>query len=112
MIFTKGTHHSAKFETFDCSGEISPNLYFDRLLLLKVYKVSAKKKCGGVMSHDTKESWCAPHPLSAEGVEPPTKFSKRRGGLDRTSTFRGRLLGKSVVTFFRGGGELQFSHKK
>ena len=43
MIFTKGAHRSAKFQTFDCSGEISPNLYFDRLLLLKVYKVSAKK---------------------------------------------------------------------
>ena len=43
MIFTKGAHHSAKFQTFDCSGEISPNLYFDRLLLLKVYKVPAKK---------------------------------------------------------------------
>ena len=43
MIFTKGTHHSAKVQTFNCSGEISPNLYFDRLLLLKVYKVSAKK---------------------------------------------------------------------
>ena len=46
MIFTKGAHHSAKFQTFDCSGEISPNLYFDRLLLLKVYKVSAKKSMG------------------------------------------------------------------
>ena len=57
MIFTKGAHHSAKFQTFDCSGEISPNLYFDRLLLLKVYKVLAKKKYGGNMSHDTKE-WC------------------------------------------------------
>ena len=43
MVFTRGAHHSAKFQTFDCSGEISPNLYFDRLLLLKVYKVSAKK---------------------------------------------------------------------
>ena len=43
MIFTKGAHHSAKFQTFDCSGEISPNLCFDRLLLLKVYKVLAKK---------------------------------------------------------------------
>ena len=43
MIFRKGANHSAKFETFDCSGEISSNLYFDRLLLLKVYKVSAKK---------------------------------------------------------------------
>ena len=43
MIFTKGAYHSAKFQSFDCSGEISPNLYFDRLPLLKVCKVSAKK---------------------------------------------------------------------
>ena len=43
LIFTKGVQHSAKFQTFDCSLEISPNLYFDRLLLLKVYKVLAKK---------------------------------------------------------------------
>ena len=43
IIFTKGAHHNAKFQTSDCSDEISPNLYFDRLLLLKVYKVSAKK---------------------------------------------------------------------
>ena len=43
MIFTKGAHQSAKFQIFDCSGEISPNLYFDRLLLLKVYKISGKK---------------------------------------------------------------------
>ena len=57
MIFTKGAHHSEKLQTFKCSGEISPNLYFDRLLLLKVYKVLAKKKYGGNMSHDTKE-WC------------------------------------------------------
>ena len=34
---------------------------------------------------------------------------KGRGGLDRTSAFRGGLLGKRGVTFFRG---LQFSHKK
>ena len=57
MIFTKGAHHGAKFQTFDSSGEISPNLYFDRLLLLKVYKVSAKKTYDGNMSHNTKE-WC------------------------------------------------------
>ena len=43
MTFTKGAHQSTKFQTFDCSAEISPNLYFDRLLLLKVYKISAKK---------------------------------------------------------------------
>ena len=50
--FYKRAHHSAKFQTFDCSGEISPNLYFDRLLLLKVYKVLAKKS----MEHTKK--WC------------------------------------------------------
>ena len=43
MIFTKGAHHNAKFQTFDCSGENSLNFYFDRLLLLKVYKDSSKK---------------------------------------------------------------------
>ena len=45
MIFTKGAHHSAKFQTFDCSGEISPNLYFDRLLLLKAYRKSMEEIC-------------------------------------------------------------------
>ena len=43
MIWTKGAHQSAKFQTFDCSCKISPNLYFHRLLLLKVYKNVAKK---------------------------------------------------------------------
>ena len=46
MIFTKGDHQSATFQTFDCSGEISPNFYFDRLLLLKIYKISVKKYRG------------------------------------------------------------------
>ena len=46
MIFTKVAHQSAKFQTFNCSDEISPNLYFARLLLLKVYKISAKKYIG------------------------------------------------------------------
>ena len=43
MIWTKGAHESAKFQTFDWSRKISRNLYFDRLLLLKLYKISAKK---------------------------------------------------------------------
>ena len=43
MIRTREGHQSAKFQTFDCSSEISPNLYFDRLLLLKVFEISAKK---------------------------------------------------------------------
>ena len=44
MIFIKGTQESTKFQIFNCSGEISPILYFDRILLLKVYKTSAKKE--------------------------------------------------------------------
>ena len=43
MIWTKGVHQRAQFQTFDCSCEISPNLYFPRLLLLKEYKILAKK---------------------------------------------------------------------
>ena len=38
MIWT-----SAKFQTFEYSCEISPDLSFDSLVLLKVYKISAKK---------------------------------------------------------------------
>ena len=51
--------------------------------------------------------------LSAgEEVEPPTEFSKRGRGLDRTSTFRGGLLGKREWLFHGGKGEgVQFSHK-
>ena len=43
MVFTKGAHHSAKFQTFDCSSEISPNLYFDRLLCWKCIKFQLKR---------------------------------------------------------------------
>ena len=43
LIFTKEAHQNAKFQSFDCSVEISPNLYFDRLLLLIVYKIVAQK---------------------------------------------------------------------
>ena len=39
-----------------------------------------------------------------EGIEPPTKF-KKGVGLDRTLTFRGRLLGKRGMTFQGGGRE-------
>ena len=55
MIWTKGAHQSAKFQTFDCSRKITPNLYFDRLFLLKVYKISQQENYGGVMSRDTEE---------------------------------------------------------
>ena len=39
---SKEAHQSVKFETFDCSRENSPNLYFDSLLL-KVYQIWAKE---------------------------------------------------------------------
>ena len=44
MIWTKINYQKANFQIFKCSRKISPNLYFDRLLLLKVYKISAKKE--------------------------------------------------------------------
>ena len=50
MILKKGTHQSAKFPTFNCSDDISANLYFDRILLLRVYKISAKKVEMGYVS--------------------------------------------------------------
>ena len=43
MIWTKGVHQSATFQISYCSREMSPSLYFDRLLLLKIYKISANK---------------------------------------------------------------------
>ena len=43
MIWEKGARQSAKRQTFNRSHEISSNLYFDKFLLLKVYKVLAKK---------------------------------------------------------------------
>ena len=46
------------------------------------------------------------------GVEPTTKFSKRKGGLGRTSIFTRGLLGKKEVTFIKGGGEVAiFTYK-
>ena len=56
MIWTEGCHQSAKFQTFHCSPKISPNLYFDRLLLLEVCKISAKKVQRSYMSYDPEES--------------------------------------------------------
>ena len=43
MIWTKGAHQSVKFQTFNWSRKISPNLYFNRLLLLNIYKIFAEK---------------------------------------------------------------------
>ena len=76
--------------------------------------LSFKKKTKLSVEHAfkvVKQSYCVLTPFcwgggGNWGVEPPTKFSKK-GGLDRTSTFRGDLLGKRGVKLFRG---LQFSH--
>ena len=43
MILTKGAHQIAKSQTINCSDVVSLNLHFDRLLLLKVYKISSKR---------------------------------------------------------------------
>ena len=49
MIFTKGAHQSGKFQkNFDCWGEISSNLYFDRLFCKKYIKFQLKKYWGVV----------------------------------------------------------------
>ena len=48
------------FRLSNCSGEISPNLYIDRLLLLKVYKVLAK---------EIMEEWCLMIPKSGAKFE-------------------------------------------
>ena len=50
-----------------------------------------------------------PPPFSAEGIEPPTKYSKK--GLERVSIFRGMLLGKRGWPCSRRGHGLQFLHK-
>ena len=85
MIFTKGAHHSAKFQTFDCSGEISPNLYFDRLLLLKVYKISAKKSMQEIClmipkscaKFEKKIIFCFKNNKNLVNFDPNTKKSKK-----------------------------------
>ena len=80
MIFTKGSHHSAKFQTFD-----RPNLYFDGLLLLKVYKISAKesmqeiclmipKSCAEFVE---KLIFCFKNDKNLVNFDPNTKKSKK-----------------------------------
>ena len=86
----KEPHHSAKFQTFDCSGEFSPNLYFDWLLLLKVYKVSAKtsmeeiclmiQKSGA--KFEEKLIFCSKNDKNLVNFDPSTKKSKKRMHFD------------------------------
>ena len=62
-----------------------------------MYKVSAKKT---VEELCLKES--SVHPLLSAGELSLQNFQKVEG-LDRTSSFRGGLLGKRGMTFFKGG---------
>ena len=77
MMFKKGAHQSAKFQTFDCSGEISPNLYIDRLLLLKVYKISAKKVLNSNAKSEEKTIFCFKNDKNWVNFDPSTKKSKK-----------------------------------
>ena len=85
MIFTKGANHSARFQTFDCSGKISRNLYFDRLLLLKVYKISAKDSMEEIClmisksgaKFDEKFKFCLKNDKNLVSFDPSTKKSKK-----------------------------------
>ena len=44
-----------------------------------------------------------PHPFSAWGVEPPTKFSKRMCGAWQDLNFERRVAAKEEGNFFSGG---------
>ena len=84
-------------------------------IFLKVYKVSAKKVWRSYVSWYQRVIVCTfppPPLLSAGKLSLQPNFQK--GVFDRTSTFRGGFLGKSGMTFSRGGGGggLQFLHKK
>ena len=76
-MFKKGAHQSAKFQPFDCSGEISPNLYIDRLLLLKVYKISAKKVLNSNAKSEEKTIFCFKNDKNWVNFDPSTKKSKK-----------------------------------
>ena len=44
MICTKGVHQRAKFQTFDGSRKILPNLYFDRLLKVLKFQLRSTEE--------------------------------------------------------------------
>ena len=108
LIFTKGDRHSAKFQTSDCSGEISPNLYFDRLLFWKRIKFHLKKVWRSYVSWNQRVIVCTSLPLRRE-VEPPTNFSKK-GGFTGPQLLEGGCWERGGWLFSRVG--LQFYIKK
>ena len=52
---------------------------------------------------------CTPLPQGKGGF--PIKFSKRGGGLESMSIFRGGVLGKRGSTFFRCGSSFYIKNK-
>ena len=74
-----------KFRTFDCSGEISPNLFFGRLLSLKAYKISVKNVQKSYVSwhwrviHSLKKKriFCFKHDKSLVNYDPSSQKSQK-----------------------------------
>ena len=81
MIFTKGAHLIAKVQTFDCSDEVSPNLYFDRLHLLKVYRKSMEEICLMIpksgAKFEEKLIFCLKNDKNWVNFDPSTKKCKK-----------------------------------
>ena len=60
MIWTKGAHQSAKFQTFVCSHKNPPNLYFDRLLKVKNFNEEVQRSYiswPGRLMQNLKKNW-------------------------------------------------------
>ena len=77
-----------------------------KFVLWKCIKFQLKKEWRSYVSWYQRAIVYTPAPF-CRGVEPPTKFSKK-GGLDGSSAFRGELLGKRGMTFFRVGRVCNF----
>ena len=82
-------------------------LYVSVCVCVRSNKSSGKKP--HYVSDLSKLIVCTSPPLSARGFSLLPNFQKGGRGLDRISIFRGGLLGKRGVTFFRG---LQFLQQK
>ena len=111
LIFTKGSHHSAKFQTSDCSGKLWPNFYFDRLLFWKCIKFQLKKVWKSYVSWCQRVIVCtSPLPLSAWELSLQPNFQKG-GCLTGPQLLEGECWERGGWLFPRGEG-LQFLPKK
>ena len=82
----------------------SGGLKYNRRLLLYKSQIFSK-----LLILATVQSIVGTPPFSAEGVEPPSEFSKR-AGLDKTSTFR-EVAWKEGGDFFQGGYNFHIKNK-